>query len=97
DDYYKSCYLHNCKDRVCHTGISTWWKKIIQDKITIGDCRVYHSRIKKRKYFGGYVVEPKVGYYDKQAVYVLDVKSLYPSIMISHNISFETVNCEFSE
>lgn len=35
-----------------------------------------------------------MGFYHKQPVYVLDVKSLYPSIMISHNISFDTVNCD---
>ena len=27
-------------------------------------------------------------------MYVLDVKSLYPSMMIAHNISFDTVNCD---
>jgi DNA polymerase, archaea type len=40
------------------------------------------------------VLEPKKGYYEKQRVYVLDVKSLYPSMMINHNISFDTVNCD---
>ena len=29
-----------------------------------------------------------------QLVYVLDVKSLYPTMMIINNISFETVNCD---
>jgi DNA polymerase, archaea type len=81
-------------DRVCHTGISTWWKQIIEDKINAGNCRAPTAQIKKRNYAGGYVIEPKIGYYDKQQVYVLDVKSLYPSIMIAHNISFDTVNCE---
>ena len=26
-------------ERVCHTGISTWWKQVIEDKINNGDCR----------------------------------------------------------
>ena len=81
-------------DRVCHTGISTWWKQIIENKINTGECKSPCHEIKKRKYLGGYVLEPKIGFYDKQLVYVLDGKSLYPSMMIAHNISFDTVNCD---
>jgi DNA polymerase elongation subunit (family B) len=81
-------------DRVCHTQISTWWKKMVEDKINNGECKLPTVQVNKRKYLGGYVIEPKIGFYDKQAVYVLDVKSLYPSMMISHNISLETVNCD---
>lgn len=83
-------------DRVCHTGVSTWWNKIIADKINSGECRVPSIKVGKRKYKGGYVIQPKVGYYhDKdQFVYFLDVKSLYPTMMINNNLSFETINCE---
>jgi DNA polymerase, archaea type len=81
-------------DKVCHTGIATWWKQIIEDKINTGECKVPVCEIKKRRYLGGYVIEPKIRFYDKEPVYVLDVKSLYPSMMIDHNISFDTVNCE---
>jgi DNA polymerase elongation subunit (family B) len=80
-------------DKVCHTGISTWWKKIIIDKINSGDCRVPISTVKNQKYKGGQVISPQVGDYKNQLVYVLDVKSLYPTMMIINNISFETVNC----
>ena len=52
------------------------------------------SKVEKRKYTGGQVIEPVIGYYNNnQDVYVLDVKSLYPTMMINNNISFETVNC----
>jgi DNA polymerase elongation subunit (family B) len=81
-------------ERVCHTGISTWWTKIIQDKLANGACRIPPNGVKKRRYAGGYVIEPIVGFYQEEPVYVLDVKSLYPSMMISHNISFDTVNCD---
>ena len=81
-------------DKVCHTGISSWWKKIIENKIQVGECRLASTEVKKKKYLGGYVTEPKVGFCNKQPIYVLDVKSLYPSMMIAHNISFDTVNCE---
>ena len=80
-------------DRVCHTGISTWWNKIIEDKIANGECRFPTYKIGKRQYKGGRVIEPVIGYYKDCPVYVLDVKSLYPTMMINNNISFETVNC----
>ncbi len=80
-------------DRVCHTGISTWWNKIITDKIMNGECRFPTYKIGKRQYKGGHVIEPIIGYYKDCLVYVLDVKSLYPTMMINNNISFETVNC----
>ena len=75
-------------DRVCHTSVSTWWTNIIKRKV--GEPK--HQFIKK-SYTGGYVIEPIKGYY-QQPVYVLDVKSLYPTMMINHNISFDTVNCD---
>jgi len=82
-------------DKVCHTGISTWWNKIIIDKLNNdGECRPPNTIIEKRKYTGGEVIAPIVGDYKSQPVYVLDVKSLYPTMMINNNISFDTVNCD---
>jgi DNA polymerase, archaea type len=81
-------------DKVCHTGISTWWNKIIIDKLNNDECRPSNTRIEKRKYTGGEVIVPIVGDYKSQPVYVLDVKSLYPTMMINNNISFDTVNCD---
>ncbi|MFH1669290.1 MAG: DNA-directed DNA polymerase [Candidatus Woesearchaeota archaeon] len=45
------------------------------------------SRIK-----GAFVFEPIPGLYDN--VVVFDFRSLYPSIIVSHNISIETLNCD---
>ncbi len=85
-------------DRVCHTGISTWWNKIIANKLLNGECKLPSFRNelknKKQKYIGGEVIPPIIGDYKDQKIYVLDVKSLYPTIMINNNISFETVNCD---
>jgi DNA polymerase elongation subunit (family B) len=81
-------------DKVCHTGISTWWKNILIDKINNGDCRLPTSTVKKQIYKGGQVISPIIRDYKNQLVYVLDVKSLYPTMMIINNISFETVNCD---
>jgi DNA polymerase elongation subunit (family B) len=40
---------------------------------------------------GAFVFEPTPGLYDNVAVF--DFRSLYPSIIVSHNISIETLNC----
>jgi DNA polymerase I len=44
---------------------------------------------------GGFVKEPISGLHEN--IVVLDFASLYPSIIISHNISPETANCEHEE
>ena len=80
-------------DRVCHTGISTWWTKIIFEELQKSNTILNQPTIEKNAYSGGYVIEPTKGYY-QQPVYVLDVKSLYPTMMINNNISFDTVNCD---
>lgn len=41
---------------------------------------------------GAFVYEPKPGLYEN--VVVFDFRSLYPSIIISHNISPDTLNCD---
>ena len=41
---------------------------------------------------GGFIFEPKVGIHDD--VGELDFASLYPKIMLSHNLSGETVKCK---
>ena len=35
-------------DRVCHTGISTWWNNIILDRLNNGECRPPNAKIEKR-------------------------------------------------
>ena len=48
-------------------------------------------RRKTPPYTGGYVHEPKEGIHENIAVF--DFMSLYPSIIVSHNISPETLDC----
>jgi len=45
----------------------------------------------KVSYVGGLVVEPVPGLY--KDICAVDFRSLYPSIIVSHNISPETINC----
>ncbi|MFW6026765.1 MAG: DNA polymerase domain-containing protein [Candidatus Woesearchaeota archaeon] len=48
-----------------------------------------------KSYEGGYVHEPKIGLHENVAC--LDMKSLYPSIMIGFNTSYETILPEYQE
>ena len=47
---------------------------------------------RKKSYVGGLVVEPIPGLYKDMCCF--DFRSLYPSIIASHNISPETINCK---
>lgn len=49
------------------------------------------ERRRKEPYTGGYVIEPKPGLHENIAVF--DFRSLYPSIIVTFNISPETLNC----
>lgn len=84
--------------KVCRTGISSWWAAIF-DNITYDEGELPVSSLsfnrteeKLPKYIGGFVLQPKKGLYHN--LIVVDVTSLYPTMAILHNISFDTVNCE---
>jgi len=47
------------------------------------------------KVTGGYVMEPKLGYYKN--VHICDFKSLYPSIIVGWNIGRDALNLEISK
>ncbi len=47
---------------------------------------------RKHTFEGGFVKEPKPGFYKN--IFVFDFRSLYPSIIASHNIGLESFNCE---
>ena len=46
---------------------------------------------KHSSYEGAIVFDPIVGYYEEEPVSVLDFMSLYPSIIMSHNFSPDTL------
>ncbi|MFH1398508.1 MAG: DNA-directed DNA polymerase [Candidatus Woesearchaeota archaeon] len=57
-----------------------------------------HTEIKKRRietYQGAFVYDPQPGLYKN--ICIFDFRSLYPSIIISHNISPETLRCDCCE
>ncbi len=57
-----------------------------------------HDEIKKRReqtYIGAFVFKPTPGLY--KDITIFDFRSLYPSIITSHNISPDTLNCKCCE
>jgi DNA polymerase, archaea type len=80
-------------EQVCHSSLSTWWTKVFEDMGCIPPLSsAWHENTSQpSNYQGGLVIEPNRGLY--RNLKVVDVVSLYPSVAILHNISFDTVNC----
>ena len=87
-------------ERVCRTGISAWWAAIFDNMVLNGvseapalsSYNLLKQELPELSYIGGIVLQPKKGLYHN--LIVVDVASLYPSMSILHNISFDTVNCQ---
>jgi DNA polymerase elongation subunit (family B) len=73
-------------------------KKAVEDNVLIPNSpktEEKEERMRELPYKGAIVVEPKKGIHENIAV--LDFRSLYPTIIVSHNISTETLNCSHEE
>ena len=87
-------------ERVCKTGLSTWWAAIFDNVVHTTELVLPVLSLSDRnegkpselQYVGGIVLQPKRGLYHD--LIVVDVTSLYPTMAILHNISFDTVNCQ---
>ena len=82
-------------EQVCHSSLSTWWTKVFDDMDCIPPIQRSSNRDTNQQssaYQGGLVIDPKRGLY--RNIEVVDVVSLYPSVAILNNISFDTVNCD---
>jgi len=81
--------------RMTYGQLVEWYlsRKAHEEKAIIPNQPKYEDIIKRRKatYIGGFVKEPLAGLHENIAV--LDFRSLYPSLIISFNISPETLNC----
>ena len=92
-------------DDICRYGINQWgrgmfYSEMVKRNILIprsdellakGTTASQSALIKDKKYKGAFVFEPTKGvYFDVKS---LDFASLYPSIIKTNNISFETINC----
>ena len=80
--------------QVCHAGVGKAWESIIYRMIQLGECqRPTMVGLEKRKYSGALVLEPEPKSYTTP-IEIFDVKGLYPTVMMLHNLSFETVCCD---
>lgn len=94
-------------------GGNLWYKSLLGGKFERNDYFLMHqfheqgylppNKVKnyrfERKgasYKGGLVLEPKRGFYNDYVI-CMDFKSLYPSLMIEHNICFTTVQRTYDE
>ena len=94
---------------VTRQGVSNWIKNLLyfehrrrgyliprqEDILRIKGETFTRAVIKGKKYLGAIVIEPRPGVYFN--VVVLDFASLYPSIIKTWNLSYETVNCSHEE
>lgn len=76
---------------VCRTNLSKWWSAIFDKMVKDGECQPRIATSFSGTYQGAEVLVPKQGLYHN--VVVVDAISLYPSVAINHNISFDTINC----
>lgn len=79
---------------VCHFGFGSMWKKLFKE-MGCNETPFQFRPLKadaSRKKTGAYVKDPEPGLWENVAV--LDVASLYPTIVLKHNISFDTICCE---
>lgn len=77
-------------EHVCHYGLTALWAHVFDHEEDAPAPNLELARYEP--YEGGIVLDPKTGYYEK--VIVVDVTSLYPTMAINYNISYETVNCK---
>jgi DNA polymerase elongation subunit (family B) len=86
---------------VCHSSISKWWSKVFENMglwavpssspISKSNNHENTQDKEQQEYEGGKVIDSRKGVYHD--LKIVDVVSLYPSMAILHNISFDTVNC----
>ena len=94
---------------VTREGVSRWIRSMMffehrrlnwliprpEDIIRIKGTTATEAIIEGKKYRGAIVIEPKPGVHFN--VFVLDFSSLYPSIIKSWNLSYETIRCPHEE
>lgn len=79
-------------EQVCHSTISAWWSNVFAI-MGFAPTKIFStSDLRGHDYVGGKVIESKKGVYHN--FMIVDAVSLYPTMAILHNISFETINCE---
>ncbi|MEM7821730.1 MAG: DNA-directed DNA polymerase [Candidatus Aenigmatarchaeota archaeon] len=87
-----------CRNTYSQLVEAFYMRRAFVDNVVIPN-RPKTEEIEKRKmapvYKGAIVIEPKKGIHSN--ILAFDFRSLYPTIIVSHNISPETLNCEHVE
>ncbi len=81
--------------KVCNTDVSKWYENKYVKMISRGEITLDHTpnyKLEKQEYGGGHHTIPKKGFFYDAVVYELDVKGMYPFIIIKNNLSFDTLN-----
>lgn len=76
---------------ICHFGMAAIWRKILRDFAVPESDIAFRAKPGDKKRQGPLIMEPVVGSYEN--VVVLDVASLYPAIIVNHNISSDAMCC----
>jgi|tagenome__1003787_1003787.scaffolds.fasta_scaffold20959205_3 DNA polymerase I len=82
--------------RACHTTVGTWYAYKYKKMIERGDVTLDFNpeyKLEKQQISGGHHTTPKKGFFINSKVYELDVKGMYPTIIVNNNLSFDTLNC----
>jgi DNA polymerase I len=84
---------------LCRTGISQYaeWYMIrmvnkLNEVVPNKPGSAEMGRRMTKTFIGAFVFEPKPGLYEN--ITIFDFRSLYPSIIVSHNISLDTLDCD---
>jgi DNA polymerase elongation subunit (family B) len=77
--------------KVCNGNLSQWWSKIFDEEGAPDADPEFMVRPNDPRYQGGELIAPEIGLYKN--VDVLDVQSLYPTMIENFNLSHETVCC----
>jgi DNA polymerase, archaea type len=82
-------------EHVCKTNLTTWWGTLFDQMIENDECPKPFNIFDREntKYKGALVLDPKQGMYHNTIV--VDAASLYPTMAILYNISYDTVNCKY--
>jgi DNA polymerase elongation subunit (family B) len=95
--YYNRDYYQSDPSPVGDENVSSILEDEESDDEELSDEKIEskHTQLKQKnkdvKFEGGKVIEPTRG--EHRNVIVLDVASLYPTVIINHNISFDTLFC----
>ena len=90
-DYYQSSAAHVEDEAEVDIEDEESEHEELPDEKTESKDKPLRQKNKDIKFEGGKVIEPTRG--EHRNVIVLDVASLYPTVIINHNISFDTIFC----